>query len=272
MVAAPASSDTASAALRCRRRIVAMTHRAGAGHPGGSLSAIDLMVCLYGSVLNHRPEDPLWDDRDRFILSKGHASPAMYAVLAEHGYISEEDLEGFRTLGSICQGHVDSKWTPGVDFSGGSLGMGLSFGLGVAMAASLTDSQRATWVMLGDGECQEGQIWEAAMAAIHHEVERVYVIVDRNRIQNDDFVDEQMRLGDLSAKWDSFGWRVIEVDGHDHASVLSAFQEMVSDSSPAVLIARTTKGKGVSFMENNPSFHGAAPSDEQLVTAMEELS
>jgi len=272
VVAAPASTYTASAALRCRRRIVTMTHRAGAGHPGGSLSAIDLMVCLYGDVLNHRPEDPSWDDRDRFILSKGHASPAMYAVLAEHGYIAEKDLEGFRTLGSICQGHVDSTWTPGVDFSGGSLGMGLSFGLGVAMGARLQGSQRATWVMLGDGECQEGQIWEAAMAISHHEVERVYVIIDRNRIQNDRFVEEQMRLGDLAEKWRSFGWRAIETDGHDHDSVLAAFEQMVADPSPAVLIARTTKGKGVSFMENNPSFHGAAPDDEQLAIAMEELS
>ena len=249
-----------------------MTHRAKAGHPGGSLSAIDLMVCLYGEVLTHRPDDPSWGDRDRFILSKGHASPAMYAVLAEHGYISEEALEGFRNLGSVCQGHVDSTWTPGVDFSGGSLGMGLSFGLGVALAARISSSQRATWVMLGDGECQEGQIWEAAMATSHHEVERVYVIVDRNRIQNDRFVDEQMRLGDLPEKWRSFGWRVLEADGHDHSSILSAYTEMIADPSPAVLIAHTTKGKGVSFMEDNPAFHGAAPDDQQLTQALEELS
>ena len=258
-------------ARRCRRRIVSMVHRAGAGHPGGSLSAIDILVVLYGNVLNHRSDLPSWDDRDRFILSKGHASPAMYSILAEHGYINESDLEGFRTLGSVCQGHVDAKWTPGVDFSGGSLGMGLSFGLGVALAAKMEKSERKTWVMLGDGECQEGQIWEAAMASIHHDVQGLYVVLDRNRIQNDRFVEEQIRLGDLSKKWSSFGWRTFQTNGHDHGQLLDVFHEMVSNPHPAILIADTIKGKGVSFMENNPAFHGAPPDDEQLNIALEEL-
>ena len=187
-------------ARRCSVHIVNMVYRAQAGHPGGSLSEIDLLVGLYNTTLRVRPNEPDWDDRDRFILSKGHASPGMYAILAEMGFISEKDLESYRVLGGVCKGHVDMKWCPGVDFSAGSLGMGLSFGMGSAIAGRLAGSDRQIYVMLGDGEIQEGSVWEAAMAARHHELGNLNVILDRNRIQNDDFCETQMRMFDIPAK------------------------------------------------------------------------
>ncbi|MAV44371.1 MAG: transketolase [Euryarchaeota archaeon TMED248] len=259
-------------ARRCRVEIVKMVHRAQAGHPGGSLSEIDLISALYSTRLRVRPNEPKWDDRDRFILSKGHASPGMYAVLAEMGFISHADLESYRVLGGVCQGHVDMKWCPGVDFSAGSLGMGLSFGMGCAVAAKLENSERRIFVMLGDGEIQEGSIWEAAMAARHHELGNLKVILDRNRIQNDDFCEAQMRMFDIPAKWASFGWSVKEINGHDMGEIMEGldFLEQTNDG-PAILIAHTIKGAGISYMENNPSFHGAAPNDEQFKQAMIEL-
>ena len=249
-----------------------MVHRAQAGHPGGSLSEIDLMAALYSTSLRVRPDDPDWDDRDRFILSKGHASPGMYALLAERGFISHDDLHSYRVLGGICQGHVDMKWCPGVDFSAGSLGMGLSFGMGCALAARLEGSDRRAFVMLGDGEIQEGSVWEAAMAATHHELGNLKVILDRNRIQNDDFCLEQMRMFDIPAKWKAFGWNVMEIDGHDMTEIVDGIKFLdESNDAPSILIAHTVKGKGVSYMEDNPSFHGAAPNDEQFEIAMNEL-
>ena len=259
-------------ARRCRVDIVRMVHRAQAGHPGGSLSEIDLLVALYGTVLNVRPNEPSWPDRDRFVLSKGHASPGMYALLADLGFISHEDLTTYRVKGGVCQGHVDMKWCPGVDFSAGSLGMGLSFGLGCAFAARLDGSQRKAWVMMGDGEVQEGSVWEAAMAAHHHSVGNLKAIVDVNGIQNDDFCEVQMQLNDLAATWASFGWSVTTVDGHNMADIVEALAKVDAvNDRPAVLLASTVKGKGVSYMENNPAFHGAAPNDEQFETAMVEL-
>ena len=260
-------------ARRCRVEICRMTHRAKAGHPGGSLSEIDILCGLYGSRLRVDSSNPKWSDRDRFILSKGHASPGMYALLAEMGFIGHSDLESYRVLGGVCQGHVDMKWTPGVDFSAGSLGMGLSFGLGCALAARMDSSDRDIWVMVGDGEIQEGQFWEAAMAADFHSVGRLNLIVDRNRIQNDDFVEVQMEVGDVAKKLSSFGWDVKEIDGHSMEEVVSAIEWSSNNiSSPTAIIAHTTKGKGVSFMENNPSFHGKAPTDEELRMSLEELS
>ena len=265
-------SELEEFARKCRVEIVKMVYRAQAGHPGGSLSEIDLISALYATRMRVRPDQPKWEDRDRFILSKGHASPGMYAVLAEMGFISHEDLHSYRVLGGTCQGHVDMKWCPGVDFSAGSLGMGLSFGLGCAVAARLDKSERRTFVMIGDGEIQEGSVWEAAMAAAHHEVGNLKVILDRNRIQNDDFCEAQMRMFDIPAKWRAFGWEVKEIDGHNMEEVMSGldFLEATNDK-PAILIAHTIKGAGVSFMENNPSFHGAAPNDEQFAQAMLEL-
>ena len=259
-------------ASRCRRRIVEMVYKAQSGHPGGSLSCIDILVGLYRSVMRFDPDNPGWEDRDRFIMSKGHASPAVYSILRDVGVLDDSDLDGFRSIGSVCQGHVDRKWTAGVDFSAGSLGMGLSFGLGSALAARLDLSERHTWVLLGDGEIQEGQIWEAAMAASHLEVGNLTAIVDRNRIQNDNFVDEQMRVGDIASKFRSFGWNIIEIDGHDMNDIVSALSEAKASVEPTAIVAATVKGKGVSFMEDNPAFHGAAPNDEQFAKAMEELS
>tara|TARA_Y100000994_G_scaffold249583_1_gene262274 strand:+ start:6945 stop:7706 length:762 start_codon:yes stop_codon:yes gene_type:complete len=249
-----------------------MTHRAQAGHPGGSLSEIDILSALYGNRLRFRANEPKWDDRDRFILSKGHASPGMYAILAEMHFITNQDLESYRVLGGKCQGHVDMKWCPGVDFSAGSLGMGLSFGMGCAIAARIEGSSRNTYVMIGDGELQEGSIWEAAMAAAHHELGNLNVFLDCNGIQNDDFCEVQMRMFDIPAKWNSFGWAVKVIDGHDMNEIVEsiAWMDTITDR-PSIVIAKTIKGKGVSFMENNPAFHGAAPSDEQLSQALAEL-
>ena len=259
-------------ARKCRVEIVKMVHRAQAGHPGGSLSEIDLISALYANYMRIRPDEPDWDDRDRFILSKGHASPGMYAILAEMGFISKDDLNSYRVLGGVCQGHVDMKWCPGVDFSAGSLGMGLSFGMGCSIAARLAGSERNIFVMIGDGEIQEGSIWEAAMAAKHHELGNLKVILDRNRIQNDDFCETQLRMFDIPAKWRSFGWDVMEIDGHNTEEVVKGLDFLINNNdNPAILIANTIKGKGVSYMEDNPAFHGAAPNDEQFRVAMEEL-
>ena len=259
-------------ARKCRVEIVKMVHRAQAGHPGGSLSEIDLISALYANYMRIKPDEPNWDDRDRFILSKGHASPGMYAILAEMGFINKEDLKSYRVLGGVCQGHVDMKWCPGVDFSAGSLGMGLSYGMGCSIAARLEGSERNIFVMLGDGEIQEGSVWEAAMAAKHHELGNLKVILDRNRIQNDDFCESQMRMFDIPAKWQSFGWEVMEIDGHDTEDIVKGLDFLVNtNDNPAILIAHTIKGKGVSYMEDNPAFHGAAPNDEQFKIAMEEL-
>ena len=260
-------------ARRCRINIVRMTHAANSGHPGGSLSAIDILAALYGTQMRIDPEDANWSDRDRFIMSKGHASPAVYSILNEIGYISEDDMMSFRELGSVCQGHVDMKWTDGVDFSAGSLGMGLSFGLGCALAARLDESDRNVWVMLGDGEIQEGEVWEAFMAADFHSLGNLKVIIDRNRIQNDDFVHLQMEVGDVAAKISSFGWDVKEIDGHSMQEVVDALEWAESNKSrPVAIVAKTVKGKGVSFMEDNPAFHGKAPNDEELAIALGELS
>ena len=259
-------------ARKCRVEIVKMVHRAQAGHPGGSLSEIDLLSALYANYLRAKPSEPDWEDRDRFILSKGHASPGMYAILAEMNFITKQDLESYRVLGGVCQGHVDMKWCPGVDFSAGSLGMGLSFGMGCAIAGRLSNSERNVFVMLGDGEIQEGSVWEAAMAAKHHELGNLKVILDCNRIQNDDFCDTQMRMFDIPAKWQSFGWDVKEIDGHNMEEIVAGLDFLVgNDSNPAILIAHTVKGKGVSYMEDNPAFHGAAPNDDQFSIAMAEL-
>ena len=259
-------------ARRCRVHILNMVYEAQAGHPGGSLSEIDLLAALYKTQLRIRPDEPNWEDRDRFILSKGHASPGMYAILAEMGFITVEDLKSYRVLGGVCQGHVDMKWCPGVDFSAGSLGMGLSFGMGSAIAGRLEHSERQVYVMLGDGEIQEGRVWEAAMAAAHHELGNLNVILDRNRIQNDDFCETQMRMFDIPAKWRSFGWNVKEINGHDMSEILDGLNFLSSSNEgPSILIAHTVKGNGISYMADNPAFHGAAPNDEQYHQAMVEL-
>ena len=258
-------------ATRLRRHIVTMVAEAGSGHPGGSLSAVEILVSIYFRVLRHRADDPSWRDRDRFILSKAHACPVLYATLAEAGYFPVEELMTFRKVDSILQGHAHIK-TPGVEMSGGSLGQGLSFGIGTALAARMDGRSSRTYVLLGDGECDEGQVWEAAMSAAHYRLDNLVAIVDRNGIQNDRWTHEVMELEPLPDKWRTFGWHTIVIDGHDISQILKALDEAgQTPTKPTAVIAKTVKGKGVSFMENNPNFHGKAPTKEQLVQALEEI-
>ncbi len=260
-----------STARSLRRDILLAITEAGSGHPGGSLSELEVLTTLYYCVLRHDPRNPSWPDRDRFILSKGHACPGLYAVLAHQGYFPLKDLSTFRKLGSHLQGHAHIG-TPGVEMSSGSLGQGLSFAIGVALAGRVDGRSYRTYALLGDGECDEGQVWEAAMAAAHYKVDTLTAIVDRNGIQNDRFTHEVMELEPLADKWRAFGWRVLQPNGHSFPALLRAFhQARETKGKPTVIIARTVKGKGVSFMENNPAFHGKAPSKEQLVQALQEL-
>ncbi|MBM4405098.1 MAG: transketolase [Chloroflexi bacterium] len=254
-----------------RRHIVQMTHWAGSGHPGGSLSAIDMMTALYFRILRHNSQDPKWADRDRFILSKAHDCPALYACLAEAGYFPVEELKTFRKLNSRIQGHAHIK-TPGVEMSGGSLGQGLSFGVGVALALRLEKRESKVYVMVGDGECDEGQVWEAAMAARHYKLSNLIVLLDRNRIQNDRSTSEVMELEPLPDKWRAFGFLVQEIDGHHMQEIVDALERARGLTGPIAIIAHTTKGKGVSFMENNADWHGKAPNADQLAQALKELA
>ena len=258
-------------ARELRRNVVKMTYTAGSGHPGGSLSEIEILTALYFRVLRHDPHNPGWPDRDRFILSKGHACPGLYATLARCGYFPEEELWSFRTIDSRLQGHAHTM-TPGVEMNSGSLGQGLSFGIGDALAARIDGKGRRTYVLLGDGECDEGQVWEAAMAAAHYKLDQLTAFIDRNRIQNDRFTSEVMELEPLGAKWRAFGWKVLEIDGHSIPQVLDALAKARrTRGRPAVIIGHTVKGKGVSFMENNPDFHGRAPTKDEYEQAMREL-
>ncbi len=258
---------------RVRRHIIEMTGAAGSGHPGGSLSAVEILVTLFFSVMRHDPRNPRWEDRDRFILSKGHGCPALYAVLAEAGYTPVDQLKTLRKLGSIYQGHPDRRFIPALEASTGSLGQGLSIGLGMALAARLDGKSYRTYVVLGDGESQEGQIWEAAMFAAFHKVDNLVAIVDYNKAQLDGFIKDVMELEPFAAKWQGFGWHVIELDGHDIPSLQRAFTEAETiKSRPTVVIAHTVKGKGVSFMENVPKWHGIAPTPEEVELALKELA
>lgn len=259
-------------AKRIRAHIVTMVFAAQSGHPGGSLSAVEIGVSLYWNHLRCDPANPAWPDRDRFILSKGHATPLYYSLLAERGYFSTELLAGFRTLGSPLQGHPSMQAAPGIEMSGGSLGQGLSFAIGQSIAGRLDNREYRCWVLLGDGELNEGQVWEAAMAVPHFGLaDRIIAIVDRNGIQNDGFADEIMRT-DPPAMFAGFGWRVIEVDGHDMAAVDQALTEAERPhEQPRVVVAHTVKGRGVRYMENNPAFHGKAPTRAQLDQALSEI-
>jgi transketolase len=256
-----------------RRHIIVMLGEAKSGHPGGSLSAVETLVTLYWNVMRHNPSNPDWPDRDRFILSKGHAAPVLYAVLAECGYCPLDSLNTLRKLGSPYQGHPDKRFLPVLEASTGSLGEGLSIAVGLGLAARLDKRPARTYVMLGDGEIQEGQIWEAAMFGAFHKIDNVVAIVDYNRIQLDGFVKDIMEVEPLVAKWQAFGWHAIELDGHSIPALQAAFAEAASvKGRPSVLIAHTIKGKGVSFMENNPKYHGVAPSKEEVELALKELA
>jgi transketolase len=262
-----------AAARATRRHIITMLAAAGSGHPGGSLSAVEILCALYFRILRHNPQDPAWPDRDRFILSKGHGVPALYAVLAECGYLPVEELTTLRQVDSRLQGHPLAGSPPGVEMSAGSLGQGLSFSIGQALAARLDGRDYRVYCLLGDGELDEGQVWEASMAAAHYSLDNLTAIVDRNRIQNDDFCENVMRTDPLPDKWQAFGWHVQEVDGHDLSQVIEALEKARdARSRPAVVIAHTVKGKGVSFMENNPEWHGKAPTPEQAERALAELA
>jgi len=259
-------------AKRLRRHIITMTGKAGSGHPGGSLSAVEILTALYFRVLRHKPSDPQWADRDRFILSKGHAAPLLYATLAECGYFPVDELLTLRQMDSRLQGHTDRTVTPGVEMSAGALGQGLSFAIGVALAGRLNAQDYRVYVLLGDGECDEGQVWEGAMAAAHFKVDNLVAIVDNNGQQIDGWNRDVMNLDPFPGKWQAFGWHVIEVDGHDLAQLTEAFdQAKLVKGQPTVIIAHTIKGKGVSFMENNPDFHGKAPNAEEVKIALKEL-
>lgn len=264
--------ELAQKAVTLRRHIVTMLAKAGSGHPGGSLSAVEVVTALFFKAMRHDPANPQWADRDRFILSKGHAAPLLYAALAESGYFPVEELSTLRKLDSRLQGHTDMTTTPGVEMSAGSLGQGLSFGIGVALAGRLNSRDYRVYVLLGDGECDEGQVWEAAMAASHFKLDYLVAIVDHNEQQINGWNREIMNLEPLPEKWRSFGWHVIEVNGHDLPQVLAAMEEARQvTGQPTIIISHTIKGKGISFMENNLDFHGRAPTAEELEKALEEL-
>lgn len=258
-----------------RRHVVQMVYGAKSGHIGGSLSATDLMSVLYTKFLRHDPENPFWHERDRFIMSKGHCTPVQYALLSELGYFPTDELDTFRRKGTRLQGHSTLGKPPGVDNTAGALGMGLSFGLGIRLAQRLQglDDSRV-WVLMGDGEQNEGQVWEAAMAAAHHRAEGLIAVIDRNGIQNDDFTKTTMSSEPLDEKYRAFGWTVLsDLDGHDLKTIEQAYTWALDQrGAPVCLIFDTVKGKGVSFMEHNPSFHGAPPSDDEFKTAMAELA
>ncbi len=258
---------------RVRRHIVTMIGEAKSGHPGGSLSAAEILVTLFFDVMKHDPANPAWPDRDRFILSKGHAAPVLYAVMAECGYTPVDALGTLRKLGSIHQGHPDKRFIPALEASTGSLGEGLSLAMGMGLAARSDGRPSRMYCLLGDGEIQEGQVWEAAMFGAFHKVDNVVAIVDYNRLQLDGFVKDIMEIEPLRAKWEAFGWHTLEVDGHDIAALRAAFAEAASTAGrPTAVIAHTVKGKGVSFMENNPKFHGVAPSQDEVAIALRELA
>jgi len=259
-------------AKKLRRDIITMLAIAGSGHPGGSLSAIDIITALYFKIMHHNPQNPGWKNRDRFILSKGHSAPALYAALAESGYFPVEELTTLRKLDSRLQGHTDRNLTPGVEMSAGSLGQGLSFGIGIALAARLDHRDYRTYVLISDGECEEGQTWEASLSAAHFKLDNLTAVVDCNQQQLSGWTRNIMNIEPLNEKWRAFGWHTIEIDGHNFDQILNAFDEAkATKGKPTIIIAHTIKGKGVSFMENNAEFHGKAPTSEEAERALKEL-
>lgn len=257
-------------ARRMRQEIIGMLAAAGSGHPGGSLSATDIIAVLYNEAMRIDPQDPHLPGRDRFVLSKGHAAPALYAALALKGYFPLEELAGLRKLGSRLQGHPDMNKLPGVDFSSGSLGHGLSAACGMAMAAKLDNADWRVYAVVGDGEQQEGLIWEAAMFAAHYRLNLI-AFLDHNHLQIDGNVKDVLSPEPVADKWRAFGWTVLEIDGHDIAAIRQALHEAWQKTGPVMIVAETVKGKGVSFMENQAGWHGVAPNAEQAAQALAEL-
>lgn len=256
-------------ARNLRVSIVKTLHKSQSGHTGGSLSAIDMITALYFHKMRHNPENPQWKARDRFVLSKGHAAPAQYVALAEAGYFPREDLMMLRRLGSHLQGHPDSKGTPGVEVCTGSLGQGLSMANGMALGLRLDGSDSRVYALLGDGELQEGQVWEAAMAAAHYRLDNLCALIDLNGLQIDGEVARVMNVSPVADKFKAFGWHVIEIDGHDMAAILGALDKAQEvKGKPVAIVAATVKGKGVSIFEHKASYHGVAPNDEELNLAL----
>ena len=261
----------AEKAREVRSRVIDMIYKAKSGHPGGALSAADIVTALYFDILRVDPADPRRPDRDRFLLSKGHACPVLYACLAMRGYFGLEHLDTLRQCGSILQGHPIQK-TPGIDMTTGSLGHGLSIGLGMALEGQLRKRDYHVFVLLGDGEINEGLVWEAAMAAAKYKTDRLIAIVDRNRLQMDGCCDEVMPMGDIAAKFKAFGWKTFEIDGHDMAQILRTVEKARRvRGRPTCIVANTVKGKGVSYMEDRFEWHGKCPNADELACAMKEI-
>ena len=259
-------------AKELRKEILTVIYKAQSGHPGGSLSAIDMLVGLYYYKLKVEPKNPMWEDRDRFVLSKGHCSPAIYAVLADKGYFPKSELDGYRKIGRMLQGHPELN-TPGIDFAGGALGQGICFAVGIALACRLDRRKNKVYAMIGDGESQEGAVWEASMAAAFYKLENLIVILDKNQVQQTGKTKDIMDIGDAAAKWKAFGWNVIEINGHDMEQIVKALDKSskLKNKKPTIIISNTVKGKGVSFMELNHRFHGKAPNDEEFKKALMEI-
>lgn len=265
-------TEMQNVANQIRQDIVVMVNAAGSGHPGGSLSAADILTALYFNEMNIDPEKPNMETRDRFVLSKGHAAPVAYATLARRGYFNPEELIHLRKMGHMLQGHPNMTYVPGIDMSTGSLGQGFSTSVGMALGAKLDGSDFRTFTLLGDGELNEGLVWEAAMCAAHYNLDNLVAIVDYNGLQIDGPNEEVMGVKPIDGKFESFGWHVIEIDGHNFDEILSAFEATKSvKGKPSVILAKTVKGKGVSFMENQAGWHGSAPNKEQTEQAIEEL-
>lgn len=262
----------ATKAKKVRKDIIEEVYSAKSGHPGGSLSIADILTVLYFKEMNINPEDPKWEERDRLVLSKGHCSPALYSVLANRGFFPEEDLKTFRNINSYLQGHPDKNKVPGVDMTTGSLGQGLSAANGMAIAGKMDKKDYRVYCILGDGEIEEGQIWEAAMAANKYKLDNLCVIVDNNNLQIDGTIEEVMSSYPIDEKFKSFGFQVINIDGHDIDEIIKAFEvaKNVKDK-PTCIISKTVKGKGISYMENQAGWHGKAPNDEQYEQAIKEL-
>lgn len=255
-----------------RKSVIEEVHAAKSGHPGGSLSVADMLTYLYFEEMRVDPENPENPDRDRFVLSKGHVAPALYAVLAEKGFFPKEDLKSLRKIGSYLQGHPDKKHTPGVDMSSGSLGQGISTAVGMALSGKLDNKDFRVYTVLGDGEIEEGQVWEAAMFAGHRKLDNLVVIVDNNNLQIDGTVEEVCSPYPIDKKFEAFNFHVVNIDAHDFEQIKAALDEAKATKGiPTAIIMKSVKGKGVSFMENKASWHGSAPNDEQYETAMEEL-
>lgn len=260
-------------ARRVRINILKMLTKAGSGHTGGSLSATDIAVAIYFSKMNYDPKDPFWKDRDRFILSKGHAAPLLYAIMAEAGYFPEDVLDNLRQIESPLQGHPCCKSLPGVEVSTGSLGQGLSVANGMALGLRLDRNPARVYCILGDGELQEGQVWEAAMTSAHYKLDNICAVVDNNGLQIDGYIRDVMNVEPLRDKWLSFGWHVIEIDGHNMQEILNALDSAEEiKGKPTVIIAHTIKGKGVSIFEGKVEYHGIPPTNEELEKALKELS